>query len=453
MSIIHQATASNLPIMLENIEAVHAYQDPEARLTLHHKQKDPLTGTERFLTWGFHKDELRNTLPGIMESLLEESYFSQNAFLWRKWATRRATLVRWLNACWVDLDVYNVRLTAEQALPHVWQLIEHMDLPTPNRVIRSGRGLYVYWFLDNVRAWPENVTLWTNLQKAFCRNFERLGADPNAIDVSRILRMAGTWHRTARKIVTAQHLHDDRYTLEELAQALDVTDFRKRRRGKKAKGKVIRGSFKQQARDFNLTTLNLQRAADLETLSELRGGMKKGTRELACFYMRNWLEPVLGAEESLRQALDFNNTFDPPLSPSEVEREATPAQHYRYTNIEIIERLRITPEEQRHLSTLISRDEKNRRRRIQKANARRARGVRSRAEYRADCKRRRETTDAAVLETFEACPGATQWEIANEIGVNQSTVSRSLRRMGLKTRRRGNPNPRGNTPVFEPTLF
>lgn len=454
MSSVPQLATNNLQTMLESIEAVHAYRDPEARLTVHHKQRDSKTGEERFVTWGFHKDELQNTLPGIMEGLLEESYFSQNAFIWRERPTRRAGLVRWLNTCWIDLDVYNVGLTAEQALPHVWQAIEHMNLPKPNRIIHSGRGLYVYWFLDSVRAWPENVILWTDLQKAFCRTFERLGADYNALDVSRILRIAGTWHRTARRIVQAQHLHDDRYTLEELAQALDVPDRRRKRRAKRGKGKVIRGDFKQEARAFNLRTLNLRRAADLETLNELRGGMKKGTRELACFFMRNFLQDVVGPEEALRQALEFNTTFDPPLNPSEVKREATPAQRYRYTNAEIIERLRITPEEQRHLSTIIGRDEKNRRRRIQKAKARRAQGVRSRAEYRADCKRRREATDAAVLEAFEACPGATQWEIAAEVGVNQSTVSRALRRMGLQTRTKGNPKlQESQAPIWEPSLF
>lgn len=429
--------------IIRHLETVHDYRDPEARFTVHTKRDNG-----GFMTWGLHRDDLRNSLPGLLESLLEDAYFSQNAFIWRKKPTRRASLARRLNACWADLDVYKVRMTAEEATAALWPRLKYTGIPMPNLLVYSGRGLHVLWLLESVRAWAENVTFWTEIQKALCQTLSPLGADESARDVSRILRIAGTLHKTAGRIVRAEYLHDDRYTLEELAEALDVPDLRRKNRGKE-KSKVKRGAFKQEARAFNETTLCFARAQDLEKLNELRGGFKKGHRERACFLLRNWLQPLLGEEEALRHAQDFNRTFSPPLSASEVRTAARPGKYYRISTQTVIEWLGITEEEQRHLSALIGREERKRRQRLKMESTRRARGVKSREDYRDACRQRREATDAAVLDAFERCPGATQWDLAEEVGVNQSTVSRSLRRMGLQTRQRGPRKREKPTPYME----
>jgi hypothetical protein len=341
------------------------------------------------------------------------------------------------------LDVYKKHLTVEEAKAFLWQRIKYTGLPMPNLLVYSGRGLYVEWLLDTVRAWPENVTFWGQLQTALYEKLEPLGADPLAKDVSRILRIAGTLHTMAGRFVHVEYLHDDRYTIEEIAAALDVPDMRKKRQGwkKTSKTKVKRGDFKQEARSFTLKSLYQQRIGDLETLNELRGGFRVGCRERACFLFHNWLHLLqYNSTDALNQVMDFNSDFSPPLSRSEVLAAVKLSKPYTtVSNKTVIQWLGITDDEQRRLSTLISRDETLRRQRFRMESLRRKRGTKPREAYLGISKQQREAVDKAVLDAFERCPGASQCDLAVEAGVHQSTVSRALRRMDLYTRPKGNP--------------
>lgn len=58
--------------------------------------------------------------------------------------------------------------------------------------------------------------------------------------------------------------------------------------------------------------------------------------------------------------------------------------HYRLTNEEIIRRLKITPEEEVHLKTIISKDTKRERDRERKEKYRRSKGIAPREEYQAE---------------------------------------------------------------------
>ena len=86
---------------------------------------------------------------------------------------------------------------------------------------------------------------------------------------------------------------------------------------------------------------------------------------------------------------------------------------YRYKNATLIEQLRITPDEERHMKTLISRREKDRR-----WNERRneARGYQSKRVERAK----------KIVELHRA--GLSSRAIAAEVGCDQSTVVRELKK-------------------------
>ncbi|MFD2616523.1 hypothetical protein ACFSTF_04240 [Terrilactibacillus laevilacticus] len=111
-------------------------------------------------------------------------------------------------------------------------------------------------------------------------------------------------------------------------------------------------------------------------------GMRICIREITCFLYRYWTCCYKSdSKEALEDTLSFNDTFLLPLDDEEVIQATKSAEKawenlhdeeailrtrekcfkangYNYTNNKIIELLKITADEQRELSTIISREEK-----------------------------------------------------------------------------------------------
>ena len=97
---------------------------------------------------------------------------------------------------------------------------------------------------------------------------------------------------------------------------------------------------------------------------------------------------------------------------------------YWLTNEEIIRRLKITPDEERHLKTIISKNTKKQRDRERKEKQRRSEGVAPREEYLAECRESRRHN--RHLATELKAQGMSLREIGCELGISHMQVKRLL---------------------------
>ena len=185
------------------------------------------------------------------------------------------------------------------------------------------------------------------------------------------------------------------------------------------------------ARRFTYETLHWDRVTDMRKLRQLRGQIAEGGRETFVFLMLNQLaqsgqvnahnfqyETVALAREceSFVKDSDWSRSTFSTLYRRVKEHNA--GQYgwgqglYRYKNQTLIEQLKITPEEERHMKTLISTTEKYRRK-----NERRneARGYQSKRVERAK----------KIVELRRL--GLSLRQIAGVVGCTHKTVANELR--------------------------
>ena len=120
-----------------------------------------------------------------------DTYLSQGFFAA---PCRRALHLAWCTHAYVDLDTYKAPrlagLTPEQVAGRLVLFCRDEGLPLPTVVIFSGRGIYAKW------CWsapiPRAAGRAVAVNKALVRIFAEFGADPIAVDVSRLLRVVGT---------------------------------------------------------------------------------------------------------------------------------------------------------------------------------------------------------------------------------------------------------------------
>jgi hypothetical protein len=194
--------------------------------------------------------DLKAMFPALAQWLMKDAYFTVNATYRAGYGKNKITgldnvcrgekHLRFLNACYVDLDVGREdgegaeRLTAGQAMGFVADMVHDGQIPQPSLYAYSGRGLYVFWFLhdhddpaQSPRAWPESLALYKRAQHYIYQRLRHLAADRKALDPARVLRIPGTMHGKAQKVAT-YHLTADAegrpftFTLSEIAAAFGV---------------------------------------------------------------------------------------------------------------------------------------------------------------------------------------------------------------------------------------
>ena len=143
---------------------------------------------------------------GFQQSSVEPKFRSA------KWGGRE---LRWLTACYVDIDHYKLGMTAGQAFGLVVDAQDRGTIPPVSMLTRSGQGLWCWWFLrddDNpehaVNAWGEAIATYRRIERQLVRTFASIEADSNATDPARITRVPGSLHRKAQ-VRTGYWLHHD----------------------------------------------------------------------------------------------------------------------------------------------------------------------------------------------------------------------------------------------------
>lgn len=303
----------------------------------------------------------------------KDVYISQNTFNNK---SRRLIHLKELKALYIDIDCYKMNLSKE-AVKYFMENDLYGQIPVPNMLIDSGRGLYYIIFLENTMA--EELPKWQLVEKYLYEKLKDLGADNKALDATRVLRVTGTVNSKNNSIVKVIDTYDYQYTLDEIIENYipEVNEDRKEKQ--KPKGVRKKGRKKKFVSLFNLYNLYYTRFMDIKKLVEIRNYEMTGYREITLFLIRYFLNVYHGDDDLvMEEVLEINNSFTEPLEKDEVFKAtlsgATRATEnvYKYSNDKLIKLLDITPLEQKEMATIISKTEKyyrnNKNRREQRRN-------------------------------------------------------------------------------------
>jgi hypothetical protein len=170
-------------------------------------------------------DRLERMFPEIRNYLLRDSYVSINAAHRAAARCRSSALagiprpqhrpetLRYLCACYCDLDFYKTGFTYPQALAALRNFVAEGQLPPFSFLVNSGRGLWAFWLLHD-EANPEHahtgayadhpgnhLMLYQRIHREIGKRLAGVGADPAATDAARYVRMPGYFRNDVETIV------------------------------------------------------------------------------------------------------------------------------------------------------------------------------------------------------------------------------------------------------------
>ena len=338
-------------------EQIQDLQEKQYINALHGSSKGWITKAEInkvFKQWHYkHLELIQQDFKG------DNIYLSMNTF----YSTyRRLEYLKELKAQFIDLDIYNTGFTKDQVLMNLDENYFNKSIPRPNFIIDSGRGLYLIWLINAVPS--KALPLWKAVEEYLYSVLKPLGADRQALDATRVLRVPGSTNSKSKSVVEILEEYDYIYDLREIQN--NYLPELKPNKGKK-------GRLKKTVFVFRERSLYYARIQDITKLCELREYDLKGHREFILFLYRYYLcyftEDV---EKALEDVLELNRQFIHPLSEREATRATRSAEtcylskdkQYKYKNDTLIDLLDISEEEQRHMQTIISKSEYKRRKRI-----------------------------------------------------------------------------------------
>ena len=383
------------------------HSDSDGYITIAKKDPD-------YSQWHYKKDELLESTEDIINDI--NAYVSQNTFYKPQ---RRIENIKELRAVYIDIDCYNSKYTKDAVQYFLENDLYGHKIPRPNYLIDSGRGLYYVILIKPVPSMA--MPLWYAVQRYLFNALKQFGADANALDPTRVLRIVGTMNSKSGTCVEVLDAYDYEYSLREIQEGY-LPEIEKK---KKSKGRP-----KKMVSLFTEYSLYYARVMDITKVCELRDYDVEGHREIILFLYRYFSACFTeDTNEALSRALELNAMFKKPLPDNEVmtdTKSATRAYEnrlYKYTNAKLISILDITPQEQEHLRTIISGKEKYRRcaedkKAKQKAKRRNENGLTKREQDKLD-------NINAVKELYEK--GHKQVYIVKELGLTKGRVSQIIK--------------------------
>ena len=280
---------------------------------------------------------------------------------------RRLENIKELNTLFIDLDYYKIGKTKDQVLMDLEKNYFNQSIPIPNYVIDSGRGMYLIWIINAVPS--KALPLWKAVQEYLYNQLKYFGADRQALDATRILRVPGSINSKSKTVVNILDEYEYIYDLREIQNGFlpELKPYEKKK-GRPSKINYI----------YRERSLYYGRIQDIIKLCELREYDLKGHRELILFLYRYYLCSFTeDIEKALSDVLELNSMFRQALSEREVIRATRSAERcyldknkqYKYKNETLIELLEITEEEQKYMIIIISKEEYKRRKRIRNKNS------------------------------------------------------------------------------------
>jgi hypothetical protein len=373
---------------------------------------------------------------------IKSRFVSLNAFTFGE---RQSIHLKQIRNVGIDLDQYKKGLSIDQGLDALQALILEKKIPEPNLVLTS-RGIQLFYTIKGGAA-SKMSWLSSFITEQYISKLRHIGADGNAKDVSRVMRVPYSVNERNGEIVKPEIWNPYPYTLQELqAYCKPLDNF-----GYKGKKKAeIKRIIPNNLSFFYKT--NYIRLTDLDTLIGLRNGDFTGKRNLLIYiyaYHQALICSSLADTESfmLNVLERIHSKTDKPMSKTEFKRTVRSAyedskkffDHFKangfkvvyklndgiikpYKTTSLIDKLDITTDEQRALHRMhtgIVSKEKDAER---KCKERRSAGMKSMQEYN---EQRKEQTEDKLLELqriLNDSPKLSNRKIANLMGISESYV-------------------------------
>lgn len=393
----------------ESIDHLHIlHGNSEGYITI--AKKDP-----NYSQWHYKKEDLLEHTEDIINGI--NAYVSQNTFYRPQ---RRIENIKELRAVYIDIDCYNSKYTKEAVKYFLENDLYGSKIPVPNYLIDSGRGLYYIILIKPVPSMA--MPLWYAVQRYLFNELKKFGADANALDPTRVLRIVGTLNSKSGTCVKVLDSYNYEYSLREIQEEY-LPEISKK---KKSKGRP-----KKMVSLFTEYSLYHARVIDIIKICELRDYDVEGHRETILFLYRYFSACFTeDTDEALRRALELNSKFKKPLPENEVIQDTKSATRayenklYKYTNAKLIKILDITLDEQPYLITIISGKEKYRRcaeekKAKQKAKRRNENGL---------TKKQQELQDLKLEVEKLSTEGFNNTQIANKLNIDRAKVRRLLKK-------------------------
>lgn len=388
--------------------------------------------------------KIYNTSNSELREIVEEEKGNKDVYIapntmYKK--QRRVNNIRQFRALFQDLDIQNLNYSKEEVIYLIYILSYEKKIPKPSMIVDSGRGLHIYWKIQNAPFGALHT--WQELEDYLYYQLKHLGADRRATDGARVLRLPNTLNSKNNALCEVIEINDDiEYSMYELRE--EFLKYKPKQlqfqesKTKTKKSKVISNKF------FNSYSLHTLRIQDIETLCELRGYNLKGYRNMILHCYAYWKGIYTrDIEELEKEVIELNNSFIEPMKDTEVKailrcipkaidkfigyeqgirsgenkrvtKGMRDKEGYWYKNDTLIERLDITRAEQRHLKTIIGTEEKYQRNN-ERRTPRNENGLTPREQQKQD--RLNQIKELLNL-------GFKQSAIAKELGISRQAVSK-----------------------------
>jgi hypothetical protein len=354
-------------------------------------------------------------------------YQSMNSFFIPK---RNEKNVRHIENFYCDVDFYNNGLSLEKALEMIDFLINTDRILTPTLTLYSGKGISLIWGIESVPgSFLKVKRLYSLIQKFLIKELESVGSDPAACDISRVLKIPSTFNNKTGEKVKVLRYTEKFYTMRFLQEFMnDMNDYEPKvfTKSKKSKKTKILNLY-------NFYSLAVSRAKDLEKLCELRAYDISGIRN-TLMHIYSYQQMLIHKDFHIvrSKVVKLNDKLVEPLTDKNIEsicrdsarafrdKQKDDKAGYNYKNLTIIEKLEIKQSEQRELSSLIDKTIKQERntesKRIKRRNS--------------DGLTVREEKKQQLIEQVKDLhsKGFKQRDIAIELGIHKSNVSRYLKK-------------------------
>ncbi len=409
------------------------------------------------------------------------NYLSVSTF--KRNSRRCESNVKEVKRLYVDMDAHENPINYDEAKVLANYMLDNWfdeeELPEPNYIVFSGRGLQILFTLngcDNVPEWKQYQSALLNICQKLLENLKNhslseasdVAVEHNVSiddlkDAARVMRMPDTVN--LKQNVEAKLLYENEeheYTLNELNTTFtafsddNLPTIEEKKTKKKTKSEPAERNVDMSNIDMDdkqivdpnflkiIENTIKPRLFDLETLIRVRNeaGIDDGYRNnLIAIYIPTLVSCGYKNDYVVKEAHRINSLFNKPLKQAEVndwlnsclkKKEIVSADgkkgvgrvYYRFYTNTIIEKLQITPEEQESMKVLC--DEKLKRKRNREKNKDKQNANRREvyAQKTADKRKVKEERNKRIHEL--SADGLSARQIAKQLGVNASTVSRVL---------------------------
>ncbi|MGL4741741.1 MAG: DNA-binding response regulator [Sarcina sp.] len=363
-----------------------ALKDFEGYIQVTQKENDKMIMLENF------KNENIEQIEKYMDDKNIDIYFTVNTSFNGK---RGGKNLKQLRAFYLDFDFHEENLSKNELMnkindiiAEVWMAAFWGKAPRPTRAVFTGRGVQIYW--DIKPSSYGALVSWQEFEDYLYTQFRYLGADRQATDCSRLMRLWGTINSKSKTKCELMVLEKENiYSLYDLRET--YLGWNERHKKSYVKKESNKNESNKKINLYNSYTLHLARARDIVKLVKLRKGNVIGYRNFILHCYAYWEGIYIRNDEELKEKVyKLNKNFIEPLNSGDVDKilRCIPKAinkfleyeqgvrsgqvkrvskgmrdkgGYWYKSITLIERLDITEKEQEQLETIIGIKEKYKR--------------------------------------------------------------------------------------------